>query len=170
MEVFEALRTLLAVRKFQDRPVPAEVIQKVVEAGRLTPSAKNGQPWHFVVVEDRATLQKLGEIATTGRYTADAAFAVVVTYEKASEFGVSDATMAVHSMMLAAWGEGVGSNWVGFANRFTELHPLLGLPESYDVLAIIPFGYSVAEIGKGIKRRKALGEVASRGRFGQPFA
>ena len=170
MEVYDALRTLLAVRKFQDKPVPAETISKVVEAGRLTPSAKNGQPWHFVVVEDRPTLAKLGEIATTGPYTAGAAFAVVVAYEKDNPFALSDATMAVHSMMLAAWGDGVGSNWVGFANRFSDLHPLLGLPDSLDVLAIIPFGYSEAEIGKGIKKRKPLGEVASRGKYGQPFA
>ena len=170
MDVYDALRTLLAVRKFQDKPVPAEVISKVVEAGRLTPSAKNGQPWHFVVVENRDTLRKIAEIATTGRYTADAAFAVVVTYEKGNEFGVSDATMAVHSMMLAAWGDGVGSNWVGFANRFTELHAVLGLPASLDVLAIIPFGYPEAEIGKGIKKRKPLAEVASRETFGQAFA
>ena len=170
MDVFEAIRTVLAVRKFQDKPVPAEVIGKVVEAARVTASSRNGQPWHFIVVEDRATLRKMGEIATTGPYTADAAFAVVVAYEKSSEFGVSDASMAIHSMMLTAWGEGVGSNWVGFANRFTALHELLGIPDEYDVLAIIPFGYPVAAIGKGIKRRKELGEVASRGRFGQPFA
>ncbi|MCC7370786.1 MAG: nitroreductase family protein [Chloroflexi bacterium] len=170
MDVYEAIRTVLAVRQFQDKPVPAEIIGKIVESARLTSSSRNGQPWHFIVVENRATLRKLGEIATTGPYTADAAFAVVVAYEKASEFGVSDASMAVHSMMLTGWGEGVGSNWVGFANRFAALHDLLGLPETYDVLAILPFGYPVKEIGKGKKRRKELGEVASRERFGQPFA
>lgn len=170
MDVFEAVRTLLAVRKFQDKPVPADVIHKVVESARLTGSSRNDQPWHFIVVEDRATLRRLGEIAKSGPYTADAAFAVIVLYEKASEFGVSDASMAVHSMMLTAWGEGVGSNWVGFANRYTALHPLLGLPDTHDVLAIVPFGYPVAEIGKGKKLRKELSEVAHRERFGQPFA
>jgi nitroreductase len=170
MDVYEAIRTVLAVRKFQDKPVPADVIQKVVESGRLTGSAKNSQPWHFIVVENRDTLGKLGQIATTGPYTAGAAFAVVVAYEKSSEFGVSDASLAIHSMMLTAWGEGVGSNWVGFANRFTELHTLLSLPDTYDVLAVLPFGYPVADIGKGIKKRKALGEVASHEKFGQPFA
>ena len=82
----------------------------------------------------------------------------------------SDCSLAIHSMMLTAWAEGVGSNWVGFANRFAALHPLLGLPDDLDVLAIVPFGYPVAEIGKGKKRRKELGEVAHREKFGQPFA
>src|SRR5690349_6252324 len=106
MDVFEALRTIVAVRKFQDRPVPDDVIQRIVEAARVTSSSRNLQPWHFVVVQDRQTLKKLGELAVTGPYTADAAFAIVVAYEKESIFGVSDASLAIHSMMLAAWDEG----------------------------------------------------------------
>jgi nitroreductase len=171
MDVFEAIRTILAVRKFQDRPVPDDLIHRVVEAARLTASSRNGQPWQFIVVQDRAMLKKLGELATTGPYTAEAAFAVVVAYEKESQFGVSDASLAIHSMMLTAWAEGVGSNWVGFASRYGEtIAPLLDLPDAYDILAIVPFGYPVLALGKGKKRRKSLAEVAHRETFGQPFA
>jgi nitroreductase len=171
MDVFEAIRTILAVRKFQDVPVSDDLIHRIVESARLTSSSRNLQPWQFIVVQDREMLRKLGELATTGPYTADAAFAVVVAYEKESQFGVSDASLATHSMMLTAWAEGVGSNWVGFANRYEEtIAPLLNLPDEYDILAIIPFGYPVLELGKGKKRRKALGEVAHRETFGQPFA
>jgi nitroreductase len=171
MDVFEAIRTILAVRKFQDRPVPDDLIHRVVEAARLTASSRNGQPWQFIVVQDRAMLKKLGELATTGPYTAEAAFAVVVAYEKESQFGVSDASLAIHSMMLTAWAEGVGSNWVGFASRYGEtIAPLLDLPDAYDILAIVPSGYPVLALGKGKKRRKSLAEVAHRETFGQPFA
>src|SRR6185295_14622770 len=155
---------------FQDKPVPDDVIHRIIEAARLTSSSRNGQPWQFVVVQDRDRLKKLGELAITGPYTAEAAFAVVVAYEKESPFGVSDASLAIHSMMLTAWAEGVGSNWVGFSNRYAEtIAPLLGLPDTYDILAIVPFGYPVLELGKGIKRRKSLAEVAHRETFGQPF-
>lgn len=171
MDVYEALRTIVAVRKFQDKPVPDDLIHRIVEAARLTSSSRNLQPWQFIVIKDKATLKRLGELATTGVYTAEAAFAIVVAYEKESQFGVSDASMAVHSMMLTAWGEGVGSNWVGFSNRYGEtIQPLLGLPDAYDILAIIPFGYPTTALGKGIKKRKSLAEVASSERFGQPFA
>jgi nitroreductase len=171
MDVFEAIRTVLAVRQFRDTPVPDEIVGRIVEAARLTSSSRNLQPWHFIVVQDRATLKKIGELATSGPYTADAAFAIVVAYEKESQFGVSDASLAVHSMMLTAWADGVGSNWVGFADRYGEtIAPLLGIPDDLDILAVVPFGYPVAELGKGKKRRKALGEVAHRERFGQPFA
>ena len=170
MDVFEAIRTIVAVRKYQDTPVPEELIHWIVEAARLTASSRNLQPWHFIVVQDRAMLRQLGGLAPTGPYTADAALAVVVAYEKASPFGISDASQAIHAMMLTAWAEGVGSNWVGFANRFDVLRPLLNIPDELDVLAILPFGYPVSALGKGKKRRKALGEVAHRGQFGQPFA
>lgn len=169
MDVFEAIRTILAVRQFEDRPVPDEIIHRIVEAARLTSSSRNGQPWQFVVVQDRATLQKLGEIAVSGPYTAQAAFAVVVAYEKDSPFGVSDGSLAIHSMMLTAWDAGVGANWVGFAGRFQAVSDLLGIPDAYDILAIVPFGYPQNPGGKGVKKRKALGEVVHKERFGVPF-
>ena len=61
MDVFEAIRTVLAVRAYADRPVPHEVVQKVIEAARLTGSSKNDQPWHFIAVERAETLQALSE-------------------------------------------------------------------------------------------------------------
>ena len=55
MEVFEAIRTLLAVRQYEDRPVPESVLNSILEAGRLSASAMNKQPWHFVIVQDQKT-------------------------------------------------------------------------------------------------------------------
>ena len=78
MDVFEAVRTVLAVRKYQDKPVAPDIIRRIVEAGRLTASSMNGQPWHFIVVEERDTLQQLGALARTGPYIAQAALAIVV--------------------------------------------------------------------------------------------
>jgi nitroreductase len=169
MEVGDAVRTLLAVRQYQDKPVPAEVVDQIVEAAHLTASSINKQPWHFVVVQEREALQRLGELAHTGPYIAQAALAVVVAIEKASQYGVSDASRAIQDMMLVAWSEGVGSNWVGFGG-LDEVAALLGIPNDYEVLAIVPFGYPARRIGRGRKQRKPLGEVVSRERFGQPFA
>ncbi len=167
MEVFEALRTVLAVRQYQDKPVPDELIRRIVEAGRLTASSINGQPWHFIVVDDRDMLRQLGALASTGPYIADAPLAIVVAMEK-SRYAVSDASRAVQSTVLTAWSEGVGSNWVGFGG-LEQVRPLLGIPDDLDVLAILRFGYPAQPAGKGEKRRKPLGRVASRGRYGQPF-
>ena len=168
MDVFEAVKTVLAVRSYQDKPIPPEVTQRIVEAGHLTASSMNLQPWHFIVVEDRQTLMKLGELATHGPYTAQAAMAIVVAIEE-TRFSISDASRAIQSMVLTGWAEGVGSNWVGFFG-LEGVKPLLGIPNELDVLAIVPFGYPVQSIGKGHKKRKPLSEVVSREQFGQPFA
>jgi nitroreductase len=167
MEVFDAVRTVLAVRAYQDKPVPPDLVRRIVEAGRLTASSQNAQPWHFVVVEDRDTLRQLGALARSGRYIAQAPLAVVVAIEE-TRFAVSDASRAIQSMVLTAWSEGVGSNWVGFRG-LTEVKLLLGIPDELEVLAIVPFGYPARAIGRGKKQRKSLSEVAYRERFGQSF-
>jgi nitroreductase len=168
MEVYNAVRTVLDVRSYQDKAVPADAIWKIVEAGRLTASSRNSQPWHFIVVEDRGMLKQLGTAAPTGPYIAQAPLAVVVAIEK-SPYAVSDASRAVQSMILTAWSAGIGSNWVGFM-ALDSVRTLLGIPDTLDVLAIIPFGYPTEQKDQGKKKRKALAEVAHRGRFEQPFA
>jgi len=167
MEVFEAVRTVLAVRSYKETPVPPDVIRRIVESGRLTGSSMNGQPWHFIVVQDRETLRQLGRLARSGPYIAQAPLAVVVAIER-TKYAVSDASRAIQSMILTAWGEGVGSNWVGFLG-LTEVKPLLGIPDDLDVLAILPFGFPAQALGRGKKRRKPLSEVARRERYGHPF-
>jgi nitroreductase len=167
MEVFDAVRTVLAVRNYQDRPVPPEVVRRIVEAGRLTGSSMNRQPWHFVVVANRDTLRQLGGLAKTGPYIGQAPLAIVVAIEK-TIFSVSDASRAIQSMILTAWSEGVGSNWVGFRG-LDQVKSLLNISDELEVLAIIPFGYPAQPIGKGKKKRKSISEVAHLERFGQPF-
>jgi nitroreductase len=166
--VFEAVRTVLAVRDFQDKPIPDEVVHRILEAGHLTASSINLQPWHFVLVRDRNTLRELGSMIDTGRYVAVAAVAVVVAYEKENEYGISDASRAIQSMVLTAWGEGVGSNWTGFAGM-EGVRNKVGLPEKYDVIAVVPFGYPRRAIGKGKKKRKPLAQVVSAERFGSGY-
>ncbi len=167
MDVFEAVRTILAVRDYEDRPVPEDVIRRIVEAGRLTGSSMNAQPWHFVVVQHPNMLSQIGALARTGSYTARAPLAIAVVIEP-TRFAVSDASRAIQSMTLTAWAEGVGSSWVGFSG-LDAIKSLLGIPDTLDLFAIIPFGYPAQTVGQGKKKRKPLAEVAHRERFGTPF-
>jgi nitroreductase len=167
MDVFEAIRTLLAVRGYQDKPVPDAVVRRIVEAGRLTGSGMNRQPWHFIVVRDRDTLRRLGAVASSGPYVAQAPLAIVVATDK-SKFAVSDSSREIQSMLLTAWADGVGSNWVGFGG-LEQVKALLDIPASLDVLAILPFGYPARAVGRGKKQRKPLREVAHLERYGRPF-
>jgi nitroreductase len=167
MDVFEAVRTVLAVRGYDSRPIPDAAVGRIVEAAHLTASSQNKQPWHFVVVRERETLQQLARSAQSGPYIAGAAMAVVVGVEQ-TRFAVSDASRAIQSMVLTAWEEGIGSNWVGFGG-LEAAREICGIPDSYDVLAMVPFGYPAERRSRGRKNRKPLAEVASAERFGRPL-
>jgi nitroreductase len=166
--VFETVRTVLAVREYLDKPVPDDVMMRVIEAARLTASSINGQPWQFIVVRKRESLRELGGMISTGRYIASASAAVIVAYEKSSPYGVSDTSRAIQSMVLTAWADGVGSNWAGWVGM-EKVRVWAGFPAAYDVLAVVAFGYPKRAIGKGIKKRRPLAEVASGERFGTPL-
>jgi nitroreductase len=167
MEALEAIRTLLAVRSYKDTPVPDDVVRRIVEAGRLTGSGMNRQPWHFIVIRERETLRRLGALASSGSYVAQAPLAIVVATDR-SRFAVSDASRAIQSMLLAGWADGVGSNWVGFGG-LESTRALLDIPASLDVLAILPFGYPARAVGRGNKQRKPLGDVAHLEKYGRRF-
>lgn len=168
MNVFDSIRTLLAVRTYDPRQVPEETLRAILEAGRLTASAMNHQPWHFIVVQDTDMVRQLAAAAPTGRYIAQAPVAIVVAVDR-TPYAVSDASRAIQDMLLTAWDQGIGGNWVGFGGM-DEVKTLLGIPTDLEVLAILPFGYPAANVGKGKKARKPLAELAHRERWGQPFA
>lgn len=168
VDVFDAVRTILAVRRYQDRPVPDDLARRILEAGRLSASAMNAQPWHFIVVQNKDTLRQLGAMLRTGPYVAQAPLAIVVAIPP-GPYAISDASRAIQSMLLTAWSEGVGSNWVGFSGSLEGIKPLLRIPADLDVLAVLPFGYPEEAVGRGKKNRKPLAEIASRERYGQPY-
>jgi nitroreductase len=120
------------------------------------------------LVTKRDNLRELGALVHTGPYIGGAAAAVVVGYEEKSAYGVSDCSRAIQSMILVAWGEGVGSNWTGFGG-LEGVRKKVGLPDSFEVLAVVPFGYPKRTLGKGKKKRKPLSEVFSAEHFGTPL-
>jgi nitroreductase len=169
MDAFDAVRTLLAVRSYQEKPVPEDSLRRILEAGRLTASSMNGQPWHFLVVQNRDVIRQLGALLRTGSYVAQAPLAIVVVIDHTT-YAISDASRAIQSMLLTAWADGLGSNWVGFGG-LDYIKSLLGIPAEVEVFAVLPIGYPAKEIkGRGKKKRKALSEVAYREQWGQPFA
>jgi nitroreductase len=167
MEVFKAVQTVLAIRTYRPEALPPEIVHRILEAGRLTASSMNLQPWHFIAVEDRQDLEALGELAKTGPYINEAGMAVAVAI-KPTKYAESDASRAIQSMILTAWEAGVASNWVGFYG-LEKAKKYLNIPDEFELLAIVPFGFSDAISHKGQKDRKPFPEVVHKGRFGQRF-
>jgi nitroreductase len=156
------------LREYEEKVIPHDVLGRIAEAGRLTASAGNRQPWHFVFVTNRQSLQELGRLVKTAPYIATAAAAIVAAGERDSPIAVSDVSRAIQSMILTAWADGVGSNWTGFAS-LDAVGDFVGLPDTFKVFAVLPLGYPKRKLGKGIKNRKAPEVVVSAERFGRPL-
>jgi nitroreductase len=167
MDTFETIKTMLAVRSYRKEQIPSHVVTRIVEAGRLTGSSMNTQQWDFIIIQDPETLKKLGQLASTGSYLANAALAIAVVVPD-SPTGYIDGTRAAQDMMLAAWGEGIGSNWIGNVNT-APIKQLLNVASDRLVLTIMAFGYPAQQLGRGRKKRKALAEIAHTEKLGQAY-
>lgn len=158
MDVFECVKTLSSVRSYIKKDVPEEIVGEVLEAGRLAPSAHNDQPWEFILVRDKVKLRDLENFCISGRFISEVDFAVVVLTDPSSKWHEIDGTRAVQNMVLTAWGHSLGSCWIGRLDR-KGLMEYLNIPDSFNVLTVLPFGYFDERMIRGAKFRKAPGEV-----------
>jgi nitroreductase len=128
-----------AVRRFANRAISAEALRRILEAGRWSGSAKDRQPWHFIVVRDRAMRDRL---ATCGQYASHlrgAAVAVVII-TGAGRWDTLDAGRCGQNMMLAAWAEGIGS-CIASLHDEGKARAALGVPNGMKVQMAISFGH-----------------------------
>ena len=140
MDVFECVSTLSSVRSFISKEVPDDIIMKVMESGRLAPSAHNDQPWEFILIKDKKVLKKLEQFCISGRFVSEAEFAVVILTDKSSKWFQIDPTRAAQNMALTAWSLDLGTCWIGRLD--TEgIMSLLSIPAKWQVLTVLPFGY-----------------------------
>ena len=170
MEVYECLKSRRTVRRFRSDPVPDEVVRRILQAARWAPSSRNQQPWHLVVISDRAVLAKIGGVATSGSFIAEAPMAIAVIMDNADTPEL-DAGRALQQMELMAWSEGLGTCFVGLPgdDMIREIKSLLGVPHHLELITVMPFGYRQQESSGRGAPRKPLSQMAHRERFGQEF-
>ena len=153
MDAIEAIFTRRSVRKYLDKPVPEELVQKLLAAAMQAPSARNQQPWQFVVIDDRATLAKIPEIMPNAPMAADAPVAILVcgdlALEKSPGYWVVDCAAATENILLAAHALGLGAVWTGVyprEKRMEGLRRLVGLPEKVVAHSLVVLGYPVGQV------------------------
>jgi len=142
METFEAIRKRVSIREYQGRPVEKGLIEKLVDAGRRAPSARAVEPWEFVVVLDKKTLVRLGEIANTGPFIKGAACCIVV-YCKDTKYYLEDGAAATENILLEAEGLGLGACWVAGDKKpyVGAVSKLLHVPQGLKLISLIPVGW-----------------------------
>lgn len=174
MDVFDAVQKRHSIRAYESKSVPDEKLVKIMEAGRLAPSAGNIQPWHFVIVKDYG---KRVALARGGRYARFLNESPVVIVgcgdEKASPNWYSvDVAIAMQNMVLTATGEGLATCWIG---SFSEdrVRGLLGIPDSFRVVALLALGYPREKLDIGskilhlVRRKKSLKKMVSLDEYGR---
>jgi len=146
MNVSEAIRTKRAIRKFQDNPLPDEVILAILNAGRRSQSSKNEQAWQFIAIRDKSILQALSKCGTWAGHLAGAALGVaILTPDPEGKFQIMfDAGQAAAFMQLAAWELGVGSVPASIYES-EKAREILGFPSEWHLRIALSFGYPADE-------------------------
>jgi len=166
MDTFECIRKKRDVRDYRESEIPLPILMKILEAGRLSGSAMNKQPWSFVLVRDKARLKKIAHLSPTGQFIETVPAVIAVVTDRSNPFHDIDCGRCVQNMMLSAWNEGVGSCWVAGIDR-PAISKLLELPSNKYLLAIIPLGYPEQFSVSGKKNRNAISEIAFSEKFGK---
>jgi nitroreductase len=163
MDVSAAIKGRRSVRSYKDMDVERDKIEKVLEAGRLSPSANNRQEWKFIVVKNPETRKNLARAAMNQSFIGHAPVVLVAcaTESKAvmtcghPTYAV-DVSIAFAYMLLQAYELGLGTCWIG-AFREDEVKSILGVPNHVRVVALSPIGYPAT--GAAARSRKSLDEI-----------
>ncbi len=167
MDIFEAIKGRRSIRSYLGINIEEEKLRRVLEAGRLAPSARNLQDWRFIVVRDPAKRRKLAEAAFNQMFIAQAPVVIAAcgTSDYVMPCGqythVIDVSIALDHMILAAYSEGLGTCWIG---AFYEdlVKEILGVPEHIRVVALLPLGYP-ADLPRPTSRKGLEDVVAYEG-------
>ncbi len=166
MDVHKAIKARRSIRSYTGDQVPQDVLERVLEAARLAPSARNRQEWRFIVITDREKIARLAEAANGQSFVAEApvllAFCATRMHVMGCgvDAGIVDTSIPFSYVTLAAVAEGLGTCWLG-AFKQDEVRNLLGAPEDVLVVGITPLGYP-AEVPAPTSR-KSSEEVVSFG-------
>ena len=166
--VLEAIRKRQSVRSYQDKEIPEEILQEILEAGRLAPSASNIQSWKFIVVKDEHLKQKLVPVCRNQKgevmkFVGEASVVIVGCATNlelimpCGEYSYPiDLAIALDHMSLQASALGLGTCWIG-AFYQDEVKEILGIPKGVRVVALMPLGFP-KELGSKTGR-KSLSEI-----------
>ncbi len=153
MDTLETIHTRRSIRTYLDQPVPTELIQKLLAAAMQAPSARNQQPWQFIVIDDRAILAKIPRIMPNAAMAGKAPLAILVcgdlSLEESEGYWVVDCAAAVENMLLAAHALGLGAVWCGVYprdKRMEGLRQLIGLPKNVIAHSLVVLGYGAEQV------------------------
>ena len=156
MDIFEAITKRYSCRAYKSLPIESDKLAKVLEAGRLAPSARNRQDWRFIVVTDSEIRNKLADAANGQQFIATAPAVVVAcsncpdTMSCGQPVGPIDVAIALEHIALQATALGLATCWIG-AFDADKVKTIIGIPQDVSVIELMPIGYP-ADMQPSVKR------------------
>ena len=148
MEALEAILSRRSIRRYRSKPVPEKTVSELLRAAMSAPSANNLQPWHFVVVDDRAVLDAIQEFHPYSKMLSEAPLAILVCGDSRAEdkqsYMIQDCSAATQNLLLAAHAKDLGAVWLGIhprQGRVEGCRKLFDLPDHILPLALIAVGH-----------------------------
>jgi len=147
MDAIDAILTRRSIRHFNPQPVPEEEIQVLLKAAMYAPSAGNAQPWHFVVIDERAVLDEVPKFHDYSSFIQEAPLAILICADKdlaKPERWIQDCSAAAENLLLAAHARGLGGCWIGIQpvpERIEGITRLVNLPDKIQPACLIAVGY-----------------------------
>lgn len=168
-DVLNFLLSRRSVRKFKPNPIPDELLIQILDVARYAPSARNSQPWIFVVVKDSEVKKKLANVHVWAKPLENAPVGIVVACnnEVSPESYQVDCANATMQLMLAAHAVGLGSVWLQTLRNISDVQEIVGLPKNYIPIAMLALGFP-DEVPTA-KKRKDLKDIVYLNRFGSEF-
>ncbi|PIR72344.1 MAG: nitroreductase [Candidatus Nealsonbacteria bacterium CG10_big_fil_rev_8_21_14_0_10_36_24] len=171
MNIYEVIEKRRSVRTYKEDPVPEESLKKILEAGRLAPSAHNAQDYKFIVVKDAEKIKELAKSASGQRFFTKAPVIIVAVSLK-PEYLLSsgvpayalDLGIAFDHMTLAAAEEGLGTCWIGTFSQ-EDIKRILNIPDQYKAVVLLPIGFP--DDAPAPKSRKKIEELISYENFSE---
>jgi len=163
MDALQAIRTRRSIRKYQDKPIPKETLEAIVDCGRLAATGRNEQPWEFVVVTDPDVKQQIADATDFGKFIAQAA-ACIAVFCRDTKYYLEDGSAATQKILVGAWAMGVGSCWIAGDKKHyaSTIGDILGVPENIKLVSLIALGYPAEQ---PTRPKRDLSEVIHWNRF-----
>lgn len=146
-KVVEVIKSRRSVRRYLDKEIPKEILEDIVDCGRLAPSGYNKQPWVFVVVVDKEMKERVANATTSGKFISSAGACIAVFCEKDAETALEDACAATENMIISAQSYGLGTCWINVYKKAQsqKIKEVLNCPDNMELMTLISVGYPAEE-------------------------
>ncbi len=166
-QCLDVIKDIRSIRNYLDKPIEEEILKSIIDCARMAPTARNIQPWEFVVITDKALLKKMADLIPQGEFIQDAAAGVVVFCHKNTEYFLEDGSAATQNILVSARFHGIKSCWIaGYQGPYYEnddipmcegvpcspipdlykmpkkLKEAFGVPEDFELISVVSLGYS----------------------------